>query len=288
MTHGDARGGSGAADVVYVYGIVGAGFDAGHAPGGVEDVPVRVTPGPRLGALMSRLPRRVYDAAAIERNSADVAWLSPRALAHDRVLTWAHDHGGVVPLPMFSMWESEETLARWLDERSVDLESVIARVSGADEFGLRVHRRDAVMMESIDELDDDMARLRSAARAASPGQRYLLERKLSERGKDAVRAASRVIASDVYERLRAKAREAVSLPLTPDVAGGGQAVEGTLVLNAAFLVDRARNQDFRADVAAMMREHERRGLAFDFTGPWPPYNFARDSRKEPLGGVGVR
>jgi hypothetical protein len=287
MTYGDARSSTGAADVVYVYGIVGNGFDARRAPGGIDDRPVGVTSTSRFGALMSRLPRSAYGADAIETNSADVGWLSPRATAHDRVLTWAHDHGGVVPLPMFSMWESEATLARWLDERSADLASAIARVAGADEFGLRVHRRDAAMLESIDEIDQDIARLKREAQAASPGQRYLLERKLSERGKDAVRAASRRIASEVYERLRVRAREAESLPLTPE-GGSGRAVEGTLVLNAAFLVDRARNQDFRAEVAALMREHERRGLAFDFTGPWPPYNFAGDARREPRGSVGVR
>jgi hypothetical protein len=288
MTHGDARSSKGAAEVVYVYGIVGEGFDAGRAPGGIEDAPVRVTSTSRVGALMSRLPRGGYGSEAIEKRSADVGWLSPRAMAHDRVLTWAQDHGGVVPFPMFAMWASEQTLGRWLDERSDELESAIGRVAGADEFGLRVHRRDAVMLESIDEIDEDLARLKREAGVASPGQRYLLERKLAERGKDAVRAASREIAKEVFERLRARSREAVSLPLTPEVGGGGNAVEGTLVLNAAFLVDRARNQDFRADVAAIMRTHERRGLAFDFTGPWPPYNFAGDARRAPRGGVGVR
>jgi hypothetical protein len=289
MTHADARSREHAAHVVYVYGIVGEGFEAARAPGGVDDAPVRVTSGSRIGAVISALPRSAYGADAIEKNSAEVSWLSPRAMAHDRVLTWAHGHAGVVPLPMFSMWESEQTLARWLDERSDELRALVERVSGADEFGLRVHRRDAAMMESIDDLDDDMARLKKEAQAASPGQRYLLERKLAERGKDAIRAASRSIARDAYEQLRARSRDAVSLPLTPDVdVGGGRAMEGTLVLNAAFLVERAHNEVFRSTVAAIMREHERRGLAFDFTGPWPPYNFVGDARGEPRGNATVR
>ena len=49
--------------------------------------------------------------------------------------------------------------------------------------------------------------------------------------------------------------------------------DATLVLNGAFLVDRNRLDAFRAAVGAHVRDYQPRGLAFDFTGPWPPYNF---------------
>jgi hypothetical protein len=49
------------------------------------------------------------------------------------------------------------------------------------------------------------------------------------------------------------------------------------VLNAAFLVDRKRLDEFRAAVGSHVREYQPRGLAFDFTGPWPPYNFVEQA-----------
>jgi hypothetical protein len=247
---------------------------------------VRTTGAPGIAALVSRLPRSVYGAQAIDLHSGDVTWVSPRAMTHDRVLTWAHDHGGVVPLPMFSMWETEESLARWLSDREAELARVFDRIADADEFGLRVHRRDEIMMQSIDEVDAEMAQLVKEAAAASPGQRYLLERKLAERGKGVVRAASQRLSKEIYQQLRTRSRDALSLPLTPADASG--ATEGTLVLNAAFLVDRRQNGDFRAAVAALSRDHEPRGLAFDFTGPWPPYNFVGDRPGEPRAAARAR
>lgn len=268
MTHADAR--SGTAELIYVYGVVRDDFDSGRAPAGLDDATVSTIKGSGASALISRLPRGAYAAEAVEKNSGDVAWLSPRAVAHDRVLTWAHDHGGVVPLPMFTLWKSEQTLSRWLVERSRELTRVFERIASADEFGLRVHRRDPVMMESIHDLDADIARLKREAQAASPGQRYLLERKLADQAKGAVRAASQRMAKNIFERLRALARDAISRSLAPE---GGAAPDVTLVLNAAFLVERARNEEFRSTVAQVLLEHEPRGLVFDFTGPWPPYNF---------------
>ena len=264
------------ASYLYAYGFVRAGFDPGRAPAGLDDSAIAVVTRGQLGALVSRLPADAYGPELIEQRSGDVSWLSPRAMAHDRVLTWAQEHGGVVPLPMFSLWGDEDALQTTLAEKQAMLARLFARVADADEFGLRVYRRDAVMQQSMHEVDADIARLKAEAEAASPGQRYLLERKVAEQSKAALRSTSQAMAKRIFDELRALSRDAVSRPLTSDASGRGGAADGTLVLNGAFLVERDRLNDFRAAVGAHVREYQPRGLSFDFTGPWPPYNFVAD------------
>jgi len=261
--------------VHYVYGIVRPGFDAARAPTGLDDSMIELVQSGKLGALVSRLDAATYGPAAIERSSAEVSWLSPRALAHDRVLTWAQEHGGVLPMPMFSLWGSDDALRRMLDDRQADFERIFSRVEGADEFGVRVHRRDEILATSLADLDEDTRTLQAEAAAASPGQRYLLERKLEDHMKLAVRTAAKRMAKQLFDDLAALSRDAVARPLvgdpsTPDV---------TLVLNAAFLVDRTRLDAFRAAVGDRLRTLQPRGLTFDFTGPWPPYNFTRAKQR---------
>jgi len=267
------------AGVLYVYGIVRDGFDAARSPAGLDDGAVTLVKRGPLAALVSKLAASEYGADAIERNSGEVAWLSPRAMAHDRILTWAQEHGGVIPLPMFSLWGSEQALARTLDDQQARLGRVFDRVAGADEFGLRVHRRDAVMLDAIDDLDPHIAQLRREAQTAAPGQRYLLERKIAEQGRGAVRAASHRMAQQIFDGLKSIARDALARPLIPAVDPGGGAArvpDATLVLNGAFLVDRKRIDEFRSAVGALVRDYQPRGLSFDFTGPWPPYNFVSE------------
>jgi hypothetical protein len=259
------------ATVVYAYGLVRADFDTSRAPGGLDDSRVTLLRAGPFAALASILPQRDYAADIVERSSGDVQWLSPRAMAHDRVLTWAQEHGGVVPVPMFTLWATVSALTDSLAGREAELTKTFARVANADEFGLRIHRRDADMIARIHELDPAIAELRRSAEAAPPGQRYLLERKLTDQARTAARAASQRLAREAFDALRAISREAVARPLVPNQA---LAAESTMVLNGAFLVDRARLDEFRAAVAAFVREHEPQGLVFDFTGPWPPYNFA--------------
>jgi hypothetical protein len=45
-----------------------------------------------------------------------------------------------------------------------------------------------------------------------------------------------------------------------------------MIMNAAFLVLKARESDFDAAVERMARKFDNR-LIFKSTGPWPPYNF---------------
>ena len=45
-----------------------------------------------------------------------------------------------------------------------------------------------------------------------------------------------------------------------------------MILNAAFLVDRGRSEEFDERVREVSRKYEDL-LTFKYTGPWPPYNF---------------
>lgn len=256
--------------LIYAYGVVAPDFAGGALPGGLDGRGVELADAAGFRVLVTRLPSSAYDPDTIARMSGDVTWLSPRAMAHDQVLTWAQERGGVVPFPMFTMFGNEAALTASLATRAGSLLEIMQRVAGADEFGVRVHRREDRMLAGIHELDPALAGLRAEAASASPGQRYLLERKLAEQSKTAVRAVSQRLAAEIFQELRAIARDAVARPLTPDPA---RASDATLVLNGAFLVDRARVDAFRAAVGERMRTHEAHGLEFDFTGPWPAYNF---------------
>lgn len=256
--------------LLYAYGIVRPGFDAAGAPAGVEDATIAVVPAGPFAVLVSRVPEAVFAPNIVEARAGDMEWVTPRAVAHDRVMTWAQERGGIIPMPMFSLWAEETTLRASLAERDAELKRTLEAVEGCDEYGLRVHRRDREMIEKAHELDPAIAALRNEAKAASPGQRYLLERKIGEQSRQAVKTASQRLAREAYAALQPLARAAVVRPLTPSSSSPEDA---TLVLNAAFLVERAGFDAFRAELTRHLRSAAAVGLAFDFTGPWPPYNF---------------
>jgi hypothetical protein len=253
----------------YAYGIVPASMALSGAPGGIDDAEVSLVKDGELAALVSELTQ--YDPDTIAELSGDMDWVAPRAKAHDLVLTWTSDRGPVIPLPMFTAtFASLDSVRAMLKGRAGKLRSVLDRVSRGREYALRVYRVDAELKAALPTLNSEMAKLRAAADAASPGQRYLLERKLEERAKEELRATSLRIAGEIRDALAAAALETTTSPI-PRVTTDAP---GTMILNAAFLVAPEGLRAFQERLTEIVNERNTSGFRFDFTGPWPAYHFA--------------
>ncbi len=256
----------------YVYGIVPGEFTGGALPEGLDDTRVSVERHGDFAALVSLLDGESYAPGRVEQSSGDVEWLSPRAMAHDRVLTWASDRGAVVPLPMFSLFSGRDALRAMLDERASQLSSSLARVKQGREYSLRVYRVDAELLDVIPEMSPRLRELAAEAASASPGQRYLLERKLDGEKRGELRSVTQQVVDEIMKQLAGHTVDLVRSPIPR--AAERTTGSGTLVLNAAFLVAPSAIDAFQRTLTSIVSRHDQRGFRFDFTGPWPPYHFA--------------
>lgn len=261
----------------YVYGIVSANMASSSLPGGLDDAEVFVERDAGVAALVSPLDASAYAPDAIERNSADVEWLSPRAMAHDRVLTWASDHGAVVPLPMFSLFSGPDAVRSMLRDRSPQLAATLERVGRGREYALRVYRVDAELLAVIATLSPRLEELASSAASASPGQRYLLERKLEGQKRAELRGMAQEIVNEIVAELSPHAIATVRSPIPRVTDAEELAGRGTMVLNAAFLVAPDHLETFQKTLTTMIDRRGAQGFRFDFTGPWPPYHFSNEA-----------
>jgi hypothetical protein len=260
----------------YVYGIVPASFPPGALPAGLDESTLMLERESGLAALASELDGAAYAPASIEASSGDVEWLSPRAVAHDRVLTWASDRGAVVPLPMFSLFSGGAAVRDMLRARAAELSAALERVAHGREYALRVYRVDTELLASVTSLSDRLRVLADRAAAAAPGQQYLLERKLDGEKRVEMRAVTHRVVAELLDGLAPVSAGVVRSPV-PKVADGGDAGRGTMVLSAAFLVAPARLEEFQRTLTAFVGRYGPAGFRFDFTGPWPPYHFAAGS-----------
>lgn len=260
-----------ASSIDYMYCVVPASLALGAGVPGIDDAPVRLVTVDGLAALVSTLDGETYRADAIERGAVDVEWLRPRAMAHDRVLTWASDRASIVPMPMWTLFGDDAGVVARLREREPELRALLERVRGAREYTVRVFADATVLAASLPTLVPRLAVLEREAAAASPGQRYLLQRKLDDERKTERRAVARRVAQESYEMLARRAREAVRDPLQQEAGEG----VGGAILNASFLVETGRYDDFRRTLTELVQRYGN-AFRFDFTGPWPPYHFVRE------------
>jgi hypothetical protein len=223
-----------------------------------------------LAAVVSGVPLADYGEGTLETRLADAAWTAVRALRHERVAEHFARRAGVVPLRFGSIYLKREGVERMLGERDAQLRAVLARLEGREEWGLNVYVERARLREEVTRVSARLRELVARAEGSTPGQAYLLRKKIETLRDEEARAETRRASTEVESRLAQSSDGAVRLRVLKDEAGE----QGELAARLAFLVRRESFGDFRAAAEQLAAEYDPLGFRFELTGPWPPYNFA--------------
>ena len=255
----------------YLYGIVPA--DAPDPPAdltGIDGGAVRVVRGERVGALLSEVSEEAYADEAIDARLPDLAWVGERGLAHERVLDWYAERGPVIPLSLFSLHRDEARVRERFAGDAERYERALERLRGRREWGVKLWRDDERLSAQLAQLSAAIAALSGELESASPGRRFLLEKKRDAMRADEMKRVSARISHEVYAQLSARAERAVTVPIPANTPQSAK----TMVLYGAFLVPDDRYADFQRTLSELAGTFQPTGFDFEFTGPWPPYHFA--------------
>lgn len=258
--------------LTYLYAVVPE--DAPEPPAelrGVEGTHVRLLRAGGVAAVVGEVPAEEYGEEVLDARLADLPWVGERGAAHETVLLWYADRGPVLPLALFSLHRGEARVRERLERHSERFRRELERVRGRKEWRVRLWRVDERVAEHLDRLSPRLGRLAEEIEAASPGRRFLLQKKRSALREEELRAVGADAARRSYAALREAAGESALLP--PPSAAEGRA----LVLDAAFLVEEAAFPAFQREVTEVARRWGESGFEVEFTGPWPPYHFAGEN-----------
>ncbi|WP_433062757.1 GvpL/GvpF family gas vesicle protein [Dactylosporangium sp. CS-033363] len=219
----------------------------GLDPGAVQDLagiagtPVRAVAGAGLAAVVSPVE---LDEEALRTNLENLEWLDRTARAHHAVVAALAERHAVVPAQLATVYRDDDGVRAMLRERRADLDAVLDRVDGRAEWGVKMYAQAASGEPATVDTD-------------RPGTAYLNRRRAQDdrrkRAYDSAEAADKALAGNAAEARRLTGR--------PE----------PMLLNAAYLVDRAAAEDFAGLVTEQAARHE--DLRLELTGPWPPYSF---------------
>jgi gas vesicle protein GvpL/GvpF len=225
---------------------------------GVADEPVRAVAAGSLACLVSSVDLGEFGEDALRANLEDLAWLERTARQHDDVVRAAARVTTTIPLRLATICADDAAAARRLAELDGQAASVLDELDGCDEWGVKVF--------AVEEPPDDAA---PTEPGGSTGAAYLQRRRSQLERRTARTELAGQFADAVYRQLAdCAARGYRHRPQDQRLSG----VAAPMLLNAAFLVDRQRADEFRraVDELAAVRPPD----AIVLTGPWPPYSFA--------------
>ena len=251
-------------------------------PPGMDGLEVRaLDAGDGVWLIVTTVAESTYGEAAVARGLQNLEWVGRQAMHHEAVVERFLTVPAVLPMQLFTLFTSDERALQHVRRDRRRINAILTRVERQVEWGLRL---------TLDEQTPPSrggrpagargaaAAGRSGAADGRAGTAYLARKReqieaVRTRLADALADADRL-----YREISRAATAAVRRAATEQAVPGSR-----LVLDAAFLVPRARAAAFRALVRRHRRPLTASGLAVSLTGPWPPYNFihtrARSARR---------
>jgi hypothetical protein len=249
-------------------------LDVASFPVGIEeDAKLTWVAANELAALSSVVPLDSYGEDALAEHLSDATWTAVRAMRHETVVEHVAKRTSVVPLRFGTIYLERAGIERMLTEKGRALARIIERLRGREEWGVNVYSDRATLMASITSVSPRLRELVQQADDASPGQAYLMQKKIEALRVDETRVALNRIIDEIEKSLREQAEDAKSLRILKVEA----TEHGELKAKFAFLVKRAEFEEFRAAAERMAQEYVSAGVRLELTGPWPAYNFSSET-----------
>ncbi len=203
-----------------------------------------------LAAVVSDTPLKLYDPTR------------ENLLAHELVNETVMKEYTIIPMSFGTIFRTEGDIVELLRSTGKAFSDVLAKIRDKIELGLKVLWDRELVVARLEEADPGIRGLKEEITNAAAGSTYFARMQLGRLVESALEERGNEFVTDIYETLR---------PVS--VATRSNKVLGdNMILNAAFLVERPREEEFDKAVKELNRRYQD-VLFFKYTGPWPPYNF---------------
>ena len=236
----------------YVYGIIAAkeyGLFGKIGIGGMGETVYTVNHGD-IAAVVSRTSVFIFDPTR------------ENALAHEHVIETVMKQHTVIPMSFGTVFRTDDDIREVLKSIYPSLKDVLKQMEGKVEFGLKVTWDRDQIIEELKRDHEEIHRFHQEITRKHLQSTYLARMQLGRMIDKALAERSAQYVREIYEGLRDACV----------ASRDNKPIGDKMILNAAFLIQRDREEEFDAAVNRVARKFGTR-LNFKYTGPWPPYNF---------------
>ena len=236
----------------YVYCIIKSADERDFGPIGIGEGGNRVYTVHHgdLAAVVSDTPIRIYDPTR------------ENVLAHELVNETVMREYTVIPMSFGTIFRTKDDIIELLKSTYRAFDDVLEKMRDKIEFGLKVLWDREKVISRLEEGDEEIRRLKDEITSNAQSSTYFARMQLGRLVEGALEGTANGYVMDIHESLKPVAVASRS----------NKPIGDRMIMNAAYLVERSREQDFDEAVKALSRKYEEL-LSFKYTGPWPPYNF---------------
>ena len=219
-----------------------------------------------ISAIFTAVPQGEFSQEAVDRRAGDLEWLGSIGYRHQAVVAALMRETDIIPLRAFTLFSSEEALAKYLDDTSLSLTRKLDRIGGKLEWTLRIEFDPQLWNDALTTRVGSLRDLTAQMRDATPGKAFLLRKKLDEEKKRASREGEEMIVGEI--------QNAILQRLPSEIVAETREQRDGAFPQINVLVGRGEEavlQELHRDLNDRLRGE---GVTLAMSGPWPPYTFA--------------
>lgn len=225
-----------------------------------------------LYAVVSSVSHLEFGEEGLNNNLADLEWVKIKAAIHEKVIETVMQDSSVIPFKFGTMFNTEENLKIMLKVHISKFKSILKYIEDKEEWGVKIYCDIDRLEEELIREDKALTDIDKEIESASVGKAFILRKKKKELVNTSVNKKLNCLAHESFERLKQySVQSRVNRLLPKEVTERKE----EMILNSVFLIYKDKRDAFRDALDVLIGSFKNKGLFFDCTGPWPPYNFCQ-------------
>ncbi|OGW11566.1 MAG: hypothetical protein A2W77_00415 [Nitrospinae bacterium RIFCSPLOWO2_12_39_16] len=228
-----------------------------------------------LYAIVNKVKESEFDEENLKRNLADLEWIKAKASIHEKAIEGIMKDACVIPFKFATIFNTEDNLKAMLSQHLKEFKALLIKLEDKEEWGVKIYCNSEKLKENLIQEDEQLLNIDKEINSSAPGKAYLLKKKKEELLNIAANKKLNEYGQVSFDRLKEKPTGVRINKLLPKEVTERN---DEMILNSAFLINKDKVGDFLNIVEDIRAKYTDKGLFFDCTGPWPPYNFCNPKK----------
>lgn len=259
---------------LYLY-CIRAKTDYKFSVQGIDGGEVFTIPYQDLEAVVSEVSLEEFGSEEVQRKAQeDLKWIKEKAQLHEQVVEEAMKKGdeilSIIPMKFGTIFKTKEKLAGTLKKYHSKFKKTLENLAGKQEWAVKIYLNRKAFEKGVKKVSPVVQEKEKEIAQLPEGMAYFMQKQIDEAvSKEADKVLQRYIES-FFESIK-KYTEAGTRGRILEKELTGKSLP--MALNAIFLVSEEKLEGFVKKIDKLKKDYKLKGFNFEYSGPWPPYNF---------------
>jgi len=242
---------------------------------GINGGKVFIIPYQSIEATVSEVSLKEFGSDEIQKRAQeDLKWIKEKAQLHEKVVERAMKGKGrvlsIIPMKFGTIFKTKKKLEETLKKYYSKFKKTLENLKGKQEWGVKVYLDRQAFNKEIKKVSPVVQEKEKEIASMPEGTAYFMQKQVDDAVSKEADKALQNYGESFFENLRKYTAAGTKGKILEKELTGKSL---PMVLNMIFLVSEEKLKGFIKEVNKLNKEYKPRGFNFEYSGPWPPYNF---------------